>query len=235
MKWKVVSCMLLLACIMMQTSAIVARDSGTTTITGTVDLVTYEVSASSVCYDSAIVSWKTNGSATSRVFYDTQYHSNVEDYTHHTEEDPALVVEHSVALTGLLASTIYHYRVKSVAMVDGVEFVAISEDYVFTTLPTCVPPSVDTLCAWPVGGHWAILWGRVSDMGAASRVNVYFEWGTTADYDFETRHRLLRFPRGFVAIIVCLTPGTTYHFRAVAVGDGTGYGDDGTFTTWWWC
>ena len=35
----------------------------------------------------------------------------------------------------------------------------------------------------------------------------------------------------FTAEVTDLTPGTTYHFRAKATGDGTSYGDDVTFTT----
>jgi len=35
----------------------------------------------------------------------------------------------------------------------------------------------------------------------------------------------------FGASIYDLNPNTTYHFRAKAVGDGTAYGDDLTFTT----
>ena len=99
-----------------------------------------------------------------------------------------------------------------------------------------VPPSVTTGFALP-GSGWALVLGRLTDMGSASSVDVYFEWGETTDYGSTTRVRTVTSPRRFWAIIRGLTPGTTYHFRAVAVGDGTGYGEDRSFTTirpWWW-
>jgi len=99
------------------------------------------------------------------------------------------------------------------------------------------PPSVTTSVAWPVSARWGILHGELPDMGTASSVDVYFEWGTTTDYGSTTRVRTLTSPRAFWAIIWRLTTATTYHFRAVAVGDGTSYGEDMSFTTrgrWWW-
>ena len=98
-------------------------------------------------------------------------------------------------------------------------------------------PSVSTGVAWPVSARWAILHGELTDMGTASSVDVYFEWGETTDYGSTTRVRALTSPRAFWAIIWRLTPATTYHFRAVAVGDGISYGEDMSFTTrghWWW-
>lgn len=99
------------------------------------------------------------------------------------------------------------------------------------------PPSVTTSVAWPVVWRLAILRGQLTDLGTAKTVNVYFEWGKTTDYGSTTRVRTIRRPRTFVTIITGLTPATTYHFRAVAVGDVTSYGEDKSFTTrerWRW-
>ena len=38
-------------------------------------------------------------------------------------------------------------------------------------------------------------------------------------------------PGPFPFILEGLDPGTTYHYRAKGVGDGTGYGPDKVFTT----
>ena len=116
----------------------VAGGNTTTTITATVSLVAYEVSASNIGYYSATISWKTNGNATSQVFYDTVSHDNITGYAYHTTEAPSLVSEHSIALTGLSSSMTYHYRVRSV--IPDTEFIAISGDYTFTTLS---PPVVE--------------------------------------------------------------------------------------------
>jgi hypothetical protein len=63
-------------------------------------------------------------------------------------------------------------------------------------------------------------------------VEVYFQWGKTNSYGFETAHQTLTgAPNIILALATPLTPNTTYHFRAVAVGDGTSYGQDQVFRT----
>jgi len=133
MKWKLVACALVLACIILQAMPVRAA-SGTTEVSSTVPLVTYDISVSNIGYHRATISWKTNGNATSQVFYDNVSHGSIADYGRYTDVDTSLVSEHSIALTGLSSSTTYHYRVRSVAMVDSTEFIAISEDHTFTTL-----------------------------------------------------------------------------------------------------
>jgi len=101
-----------------------------------------------------------------------------------------------------------------------------------------VPPvSVTTFSAWPVGYRMALLHGRLDDMGTASTVNVYFQWGDPPDYGNTTKSRRMTHTGSFSAVINGLTPGTTYYFRAVAEVDSTAYGSDKRFRTkkhWWW-
>ncbi len=130
MKWKLVCCVILLACMILQAMPVLAA-TGTTTVTGTISLVTSEVSVANITTSSTTISWKTNGDATSQVFYDTQFHDDIADYAYHTDEDATLVSEHSIPLSGLASSTTYHYRVRSA--IPDTEFIAISEDYTFTT------------------------------------------------------------------------------------------------------
>ncbi len=99
-------------------------------LSATVPLTISDVSTSSIGYYGGTISWKTNGDATSQVFYDTVSHDSTADYAYHTDEDTDLVSEHSIALTGLSLSTTYHYRVRSAI---DTEFIVISEDYTFTT------------------------------------------------------------------------------------------------------
>ena len=61
--------------------------------------------------------------------------------------------------------------------------------------------------------------------------DVYFEWGLTDGYGDTAQGRRMCGSGSFSASIAGLTPGTTYHFRAVAVGDGVSVGGDMTFTT----
>ncbi len=121
-------CVILLACIILQAMPVMAA-TGTTEVSGTVPLVTYDISGANIGYHSVTISWKTNGNATSQVFYDTVSHDSIVNYAHYTDEDTSLVSEHSIALTGLSSGTTYHFRVRSV--VDGIE--ATSSDYTFTT------------------------------------------------------------------------------------------------------
>ncbi|MFT7677154.1 MAG: hypothetical protein ACI8QC_001131 [Planctomycetota bacterium] len=81
--------------------------------------------------DTATVTWDTDVPATSRVDFGTSvaYGS--------FEEELTLVLSHSVSLTGLSVSTLYHYQVTSV---DGAADSTSSLDQTFTTLDP--PPPV---------------------------------------------------------------------------------------------
>jgi len=141
MKWKATCCVILLVCLMLPAGRVMAA-TGATGVTGSVPLVTYEVSALDIGYFTATISWKTNDAATSQVFYDTRSHDDIADYRFETSEDTTLVSEHSVTLIRLRPRTTYHFRVRSA--IPGTEFVAISDDYAFTTLspPVVVIPPV---------------------------------------------------------------------------------------------
>jgi len=93
-----------------------------------------DVSISNVGHYGATVLWKTDSSATSQVFYDTNYHDDIADYAYHTSEDTDLNLEHSVRLTGLSSFTTYHYRVRSRIPADS--SVAVSDDHTFRTSRT---------------------------------------------------------------------------------------------------
>jgi len=129
MKWKTACCLILLLCLMLPGGRIRAA-TGSTTITGSVLLVTYEVSTSHIGYFTAIISWKTNGDATSQVFYDTVSHDNIVDYAYCSRERRASVTKHKMTLNKLSPSTTYYYRV--VSMAGDVE--SVSDEYTFTTL-----------------------------------------------------------------------------------------------------
>ena len=93
------------------------------------------------------------------------------------------------------------------------------------------PPSVTTAGVRAVAWGTAVLWGTLDDLGTASPVYVSFEWGTSDSYGNETTTRAMTSTEPFTIPLTGLSPSTTYHFRAKAVGDGTGYGSDSSFTT----
>ncbi len=77
----------------------------------------------------------------------------------------------------------------------------------------------------------AFLRGRLDDLGTASSVWVSFEVGLDTSYGVETPATEMLTEGYFGTELLYLQRGTTYHFRAKAVGDGIDYGDDMSFTT----
>src|SRR5207247_6531656 len=84
----------------------------------------------------ATIAWTTDVTSTSQVEYGT-----TTSYGTLTTLNSSLVTSHSVALTGLSAGTLYHYRVHS-KNASGVE--SISGDFAFQTNNTTdtIPPTV---------------------------------------------------------------------------------------------
>jgi hypothetical protein len=84
------------------------------------------ISSSNITSSSATISWNTNEASNTQVEYGTttSYGSSTTLYTN-------LVTSHSQSLSGLSASTLYHYRVKSK---DPSGNLATSGDYTFTTV-----------------------------------------------------------------------------------------------------
>jgi len=143
--------------------------------------------------------------------------------------------EFSADLSGLNPGTTYHFRAKAVG--DGN---ATGLDMTFTTGTS---PMVTTNPAGNVTSDSATLNGDLTSPGNASVVSVSFEWGLDTSYGNETTPGNLSAPGVFSADLSSLSPGTTYHFRAKAVGDGNATGSDMTFITalafnlegWGWC
>jgi len=101
------------------------------------------------------------------------------------------------------------------------------------TSKSAAPPMVTTSDATDVGVNSATLNGDLDDLGTASTVDVSFEWGQTSGepYSNETTPETMDAAGPFSFELGGLSPDTTYYFRAKAVGDGTSYGLDKSFTT----
>ena len=104
----------------------------------------------------------------------------------------------------------------------------------FTTSPSGAP-TVATGSAANVTSSSATVTGSVNPNGLAL-TGCYFEYGATTAYG-EQAHCAETVGPGSTPVAVTaqvsgLTPGTSYHLRLVATnGDGTGSGEDATFTT----
>lgn len=89
------------------------------------------------------INWTTNEPSTSQVEYGT-----TTSYGNNTSLDSSLVLSHAVSVAGLLPSTIYHYRVKSV---DAAGNGAVSGDFTFVTAMAAdtTPPTISN--GMPIG------------------------------------------------------------------------------------
>lgn len=96
---------------------------------------------------------------------------------------------------------------------------------------TIVAPEVTTNAATGISTTTATLNGNLTNIGSTSPVSVSFQWGTSTIYGNETSVKSLTSVGSFSASLSGLSPGTTYHFRAKAMGAIVSYGADRTFTT----
>jgi hypothetical protein len=132
-------------------------------------------------------------------------------------------------LSGLKASTTYHYRIlatNSQSPVGGTR----GPDQEFTTEPAA---SIEEQSASAITRTCATLEAQVNPDGTDT--SVFFEYGTTSSYGSETTPADIgseNEAQPASAEVCGLVVGTEYHFRAVATNSqGTVKGLDRTFTT----
>ena len=158
------------------------------------------VLAVSLSSNSATITWGTDQPSTSQAEYGT-----TTAYAGITGINANLATAHSQILTGLLASTVYHYRVQS-SNVNGNE--AISGDLTFTTLPqSLVPPAISGVAAGSItSGGGTITW--LTDQASTSQV----EYGKTTAYGSVTSLNNLLVTSHSQAL-TSLSSSTVYHYR----------------------
>jgi peptidoglycan/xylan/chitin deacetylase (PgdA/CDA1 family) len=133
------------------------------------------VSSSAVTATSAAVTWTTDEQATTQVEYGT-----TTAYGSSTTENSSLVTAHTASLSGLTASTTYHYRVVSK---DASGNRAVSGDYTLTTTASTdtTAPTISSVSAGYTRPTCSLIrW--TTDEPATSRV----EYGTTTSYGSTT-------------------------------------------------
>jgi outer membrane protein assembly factor BamB len=136
----------------------------------------------------------------------------------------------SRSVTGLNASTAYHYRVR--AYNSGGATSGNSNVINVTTLSATGTPVVITSPVTLVASFSATLNGLVDPHGLST--SVYFQYGPTTSYGSTTPTQTKNGNtyQSVSANISGLAANTTYHFRVVATNtSGTRYGSDSTFTT----
>jgi hypothetical protein len=176
------------------------------------------VAAGGITSNTAIVTWTTTEPATSFVEYGA-----TTTYGQRSTENPTLAGSHQHQLTGLLASTLYHYRVSSR---DSSGNVAVSADRTFTTLAATdtTAPTISAVAAGSVTSSGAtITW--TTNEAATTQV----QYGTTTAYNATTalNSTLLT---AHSQSLTGLAAATTYNFRVLSRDAAGNLATSGNFT-----
>ena len=169
----------------------------------------------------AVVSWSTNEPGDSAVPFGKTATYGLK------ATDPAYLLKHSVVLSGLAPSTLYHFRVESKDSTGNGP--AVSEDMTFTTLdaPDILPPVISNVRVTGITGWLAVVSWETSEpaSGVVEYGNTTAYGSTVQSSAFSILHELT---------LTGLQPMTTYHFRVKstdASGNGPSVSEDFGFST----
>ncbi|WDT74630.1 MAG: fibronectin type III domain-containing protein [Candidatus Manganitrophus sp.] len=167
------------------------------------------IAAGNLTGNSATISWTTNELADTQVQYGT-----TTAYGSTTTLNSVLSTSHSQGLTGLSASTTYHYRVLSK---DAAGNLATSGDNTFTTSapPDTTPPTLSAISAGSITSSSVTISWTTNELS-----DTQVQYGTTTAYGsssvLNTTLATTHSER-----LTGLTPDTTYHYRVLSK-DGSG-------------
>jgi hypothetical protein len=124
----------------------------------------------------------------------------------------------SAQITGLASGVDYYFQAVGQSP-DGTKVYGTQQ--IFTTVGKS-NISVGASPATSISNSTAILNGMLQSLGNTSKAQVWFEYGTTADYGNSTDMQTMNYPGQFSSAITGLAPGRTYYFRAVALNPTAG-------------
>jgi len=148
--------------------------------------------------------------------YDTESHTNWEDYNNRVEADNYDSFNYfSVNIYNLSRNTLYHYRAVGEHQGQG-SAIRVGVDKTFKPGgPRVVTENASNIQITSSG-----LNGRLNHMGGASSCEVFFKYGEDIDnLNIETTHQNLTSIGDFNQIITDLTSCKTYYFQAIAKND----------------
>ncbi len=177
--------------------------------------------ATGITDSGATIKWTTNDPADSQIDYGT-----TAAYGQATMVNPLLVTSHAMSLSGLIAGTTYHYRVRSQ---DAAGNAATSVDFTFRTVSAAdaTPPAIAAVGATNVTAFGAtITW--TTNEPADSQV----DYGMTAAYGQTTIANPALVTAHSVSLSA-LPTGATWHFRvrSTDAASNSATSPDFTFTS----
>ena len=188
------------------------RDADNNTSQSYTDTITLDTTApvisgigtSNLTSSGVTISWTTGEAANTQLDYGT-----TTSYGSSSTLDATMTTSHSVTLSGLSSSTLYHYSVKSR---DAAGNLTASRDYSFTTTtaPDTTAPVISSISAGSITSSAAtVTW--TTNEAATSRV----EYGTSTSYgSFSSLDSSL--VTSHTVTLSGLTPATVYYFRVLS-------------------
>jgi phosphodiesterase/alkaline phosphatase D-like protein len=158
------------------------------------------VNATNITYNSAVLRWNTDEASDSQVEYGLS-----QSYGNNSDLISDLVMAHSVKLSGLSASTTYHYRVRSR---DAAGNLTASEDFTFKTSepPDLTGPVISNVNATNITYNSAVLnWNTDEASDSQVEYGLSQSYGNSSDLisDLVTSHSVK---------LSGLSASTTYHY-----------------------
>lgn len=157
--------------------------------------------------------------------------SAVTSLSDRTTDQPDNTGAFTATLTDLLPATTYHVR----AYATNSEGTSYGEDRTFTTAAPTLP-MVTTDEVTNITGTTAVSGGEVTHEGASEVIKHGVCWGTSHNPTLDDHYTEANGGGSFASNLMNLVPGTTYYVRAYATNsNGTGYGNEVSFTTTFTC
>lgn len=188
------------------------RDTNSNTSQNYTDTITLDtttpvisgIGTSNLTPSGITLSWTTGEGANTQVDFGT-----TTSYGSSSALDASMVTSHSVVLSSLSSSTLYHYRVKSR---DAAGNLTTSRDYTFTTtgVPDSTAPVISDISTGNITSSDAIItW--TTDEASTSRI----EYGTSINYGlFSSPDNTLA--ASHTVTLSGLTQNTAYYFRVLS-------------------
>ncbi len=159
--------------------------------------------ATGITSTSATIGWTTNEGATSQVEYGL-----ATPYTSTTTLNTSLVTAHTVLLSGLTPSTLYHFRIRTK---DGAGNLSTTADMTFTTsaLSDTTAPAISGINVSAVGSTTATV-GWTTNENATGK--VYYGLSTPVNFNTFISVSAAPLTTGHSFVLTALTASTTYFY-----------------------